>query len=96
MIITPLQKRIRRFLGLTLLLASRTSHCLAVILCVCFWMSVPAVHLIAADAPAGKPYIYKESAEKPRQMEIYFPPNHDPAKAKVPGMILFHGGGWEE
>jgi acetyl esterase len=27
-------------------------------------------------------------------MEIYFPPNHDPAKAKVPGMILFHGGAW--
>eukprot|EP01031_Cornospumella_fuschlensis_P018686 gene18686-22884_t len=27
-------------------------------------------------------------------MEIYFPPNHDAAKAKVPGMILFHGGGW--
>ncbi|MFN0077304.1 MAG: alpha/beta hydrolase [Prosthecobacter sp.] len=50
---------------------------------------------IGADAPAGKPYIYKESAGKPRQMEIYFPPNHDPAKAKVPGMILFHGGGWE-
>jgi acetyl esterase len=27
-------------------------------------------------------------------MEIYFPPNHDPAKSKAPGMILFHGGGW--
>jgi acetyl esterase/lipase len=27
-------------------------------------------------------------------MEIYFPPNHDPAKAKVPGVILFHGGAW--
>lgn len=49
---------------------------------------------IGADAPVGKPYIYKKSAGKPRQMEIYFPPNHDPAKAKVPGMILFHGGGW--
>ena len=49
---------------------------------------------IGSDAPAGKPCIYKESAGKPRQMEIYFPPNHDPAKSKVPGMILFHGGGW--
>lgn len=28
-------------------------------------------------------------------MEIYFPPNHDPAKNKVPGLILFHGGGWK-
>jgi acetyl esterase len=47
-----------------------------------------------ADAPTGKTYIYKHSAGKPRQMEIYFPPGHDPAKSKVPGMILFHGGGW--
>jgi acetyl esterase/lipase len=52
----------------------------------------------AADAPVqtspGKSYIYKTSAGKPREMEIYFPPHHDPAKAKVPGIILFHGGGW--
>jgi acetyl esterase/lipase len=45
------------------------------------------------EAP-GKPYIYKTSAGKERRMEIYFPPGHDPAKSKVPGMILFHGGGW--
>jgi hypothetical protein len=43
---------------------------------------------IGAAAPARKPYIYKDSDGKPRQMEIYFPPNHDPANAKVPGMIL--------
>jgi acetyl esterase/lipase len=49
---------------------------------------------LGVDAPPGTPYIYKESAGKPRQMEIYFPPGHDPAKAKVPGMILFHGGSW--
>lgn len=49
---------------------------------------------IGADAPAGKSYIYKKSAGQPREMEIYFPPNHDPAKAKVPGLILFHGGSW--
>lgn len=46
------------------------------------------------DGPAGKPYLYKTSAGKERRMEIYFPPNHDPAKAKVPGLLLFHGGGW--
>lgn len=46
------------------------------------------------EGPAGKPMVYKTSAGKPRQMELYFPPNHDPAKAKVPGLILFHGGGW--
>ncbi|TDU80929.1 alpha/beta hydrolase family protein [Prosthecobacter fusiformis] len=47
-----------------------------------------------AEAASGKPYIYKTSAGEPRQMEIFFPPDHDPAKAKVPGLILFHGGGW--
>jgi acetyl esterase/lipase len=45
-------------------------------------------------APAGKTYTYKQSAGKPREMEIYLPPNHAPAKSKVPGLILFHGGGW--
>ncbi len=49
---------------------------------------------MGADTPPGKVYVYKESAQKPRQMEIYFPPNHNPVKAKVPGMILFHGGSW--
>lgn len=65
-------------------------------------LALPALLLAAekqaADASAktspGKEYIYKESAGKPRKLEIYFPPNHDPAKAKVPGVILFHGGGW--
>jgi acetyl esterase len=46
------------------------------------------------DALAGKAYTYKESAGKPRQMEIFFPPNHDPSRTKVPGVILFHGGAW--
>lgn len=49
----------------------------------------------AADSiPTGKVYVYKHSGGKPREMEIWFPPNHDPATAKVPGLILFHGGGW--
>jgi acetyl esterase len=46
------------------------------------------------EGPAGKAYVYKTSAGVERKMEIYFPPNHDPAKSKVPGLILFHGGGW--
>ena len=49
---------------------------------------------LAAEPPAGKPYTYKTSAGKERRMEIYFPPNHDPARSKVPGLVLFHGGGW--
>ena len=52
--------------------------------------------LSSEQTPPGKVYVYKHSAGKPRELEIYFPPNHDPHKleAKVPGLILFHGGGW--
>jgi acetyl esterase/lipase len=53
----------------------------------------PAAAASAKTLP-GKVYTYKQSAGKPRNMEIHFPPNHDPAKSKVPGLILFHGGGW--
>jgi acetyl esterase/lipase len=35
--------------------------------------------LIGSDAPAGKRYVYKLSDGTPREMEIFFPPNHDPA-----------------
>lgn len=53
-----------------------------------------AARRAADETPPGKVYAYKQSAGKPRQMEIYFPANHDPATVKVPGVILFHGGGW--
>jgi hypothetical protein len=41
--------------------------------------------LIGADAPAGQRHVYGHSASKPREMEIFFPPNHDPAKSRAPG-----------
>ncbi len=68
----------------------------AVLVTVAAFFLTLLVPLHAADdgPPAGKSYVYKESAGKPRKMEIYFPPNHDPSKAKVPGLILFHGGAW--
>jgi arylsulfatase len=50
--------------------------------------------LAPPNAPEGKLYVYKQSAGKPRSMEIYFPPNHDPKTARVPGVLMFHGGGW--
>lgn len=50
--------------------------------------------LIGSDAPAGKRYVYKHSAGTPREMEIFFPPDHDHAKSLAPGLILFHGGNW--
>lgn len=47
-----------------------------------------------ANTPPGKVYTYKEDDGVKRQMEIYFPEGHDPEEAKVPGIIMFHGGGW--
>ncbi|MFM7316190.1 MAG: alpha/beta hydrolase [bacterium] len=44
--------------------------------------------------PPGKTYVYKKSAGQDRTMEIYFPPGYNPANSRVPGLILFHGGGW--
>ena len=58
-----------------------------------FAQKKPAAGDLTQTRP-GKPYTYKTSAGKTRQMEIYFPPNHAPTKVKVPGLILFHGGGW--
>lgn len=47
-----------------------------------------------ADAPAGKAYTYKNQDGKDLQIEVYFPEGHNSAKQAVPGMIIFHGGGW--
>lgn len=54
---------------------------------------------VCADRPParsepGKEVIYKNSGGVDQKMEIYFPPNHDPSTAKVPGILLIHGGGW--
>ncbi|QDT54199.1 Carboxylesterase NlhH [Caulifigura coniformis] len=54
--------------------------------------------LLAGDVrgaePTSRVFVYKHSAEEPREIEVFFPPAHEPAKAKVPGMVLFHGGAW--
>jgi acetyl esterase len=63
-------------------------------LCLLLLMGTTASHA-QFEGPAGKVHIYKTSANVERKMEIYFPPHHDPANAKVPGLILFHGGGWK-
>ena len=47
-----------------------------------------------AAAPEGKVYVYKQVDGVNREMEIYFPKGHDDSKKAVPGIILFHGGGW--
>jgi acetyl esterase len=48
-----------------------------------------------ADTAPGRPFVYKTSDGQPRRLEVYFPPAHDPANAKVPAIIFFHGGSWQ-
>lgn len=55
---------------------------------------LPSVHAERVSGPAGKVYTYKEADGVKREMEIYFPKDHDAPAKPVPGIILFHGGGW--
>ncbi|MEM9284135.1 MAG: alpha/beta hydrolase, partial [Verrucomicrobiota bacterium] len=45
-------------------------------------------------APSGTLYTYKEVDGEAREMEVYFPTDHDSTAEPVPGIIFFHGGGW--
>jgi acetyl esterase len=44
------------------------------------------------NPPKGKTYVYKTVDGVARELEIYFPKVK--SKESVPGIILFHGGGW--
>ena len=46
------------------------------------------------QSPASKIYNYTEEDGKAREIEVYFPKEHDAGKTKVPGIIMFHGGAW--
>ena len=46
------------------------------------------------DIPEGEIYSYKEEDGVTREMEIHFPKDHNAATKSVPGIIMFHGGGW--
>jgi len=43
----------------------------------------------------GKVFVYKTSHGQPQKMEVYFPEIHGSGTSKVPGVLLFHGGGWK-
>lgn len=45
-------------------------------------------------ASEGEVYVYKSESGDRGQMEIFFPESHD-VKMPVPGIIMFHGGGWK-
>ncbi len=46
------------------------------------------------DAPEVKIFTYKGEGETARQIEVYLPKGHGPESPPVPGIIMFHGGGW--
>lgn len=60
-----------------------------------FLCSLLVVSTVCAQTTRpGEVFTYKDDDGTPRQMEIYFPEGHDPDEASVPGIIMFHGGGW--
>jgi len=42
----------------------------------------------------GKAYVYKESNGVSMEIEVYFPHGKQDTEKAVPGLIMFHGGGW--
>lgn len=46
------------------------------------------------DAPEVKTFTYKGEAATARQIEVHFPKGHGAKSPPVPGIIMFHGGGW--
>ena len=56
--------------------------------------SLDAEQVNPVDAPEGKVHIYKKVGDSDREIEIFFPKNHSLSTKAVPGIIMFHGGGW--
>ncbi len=56
---------------------------------------LPVHSQLPAEPPEGKIYTYKAENGKRGEMEIHFPAGHDATKDRVPGVIMFHGGGWK-
>lgn len=48
----------------------------------------------ASRTEPGKKFVYKHSGGAAQELEVYFPQGWNPAGGKVPGVLLFHGGGW--
>lgn len=46
------------------------------------------------NPPKGKVYVYKTVDGVDREIEVFFPKGKQASKKPVPGIILFHGGGW--
>jgi acetyl esterase len=67
---------------------------LLIILATAVTSSLVAEETSNVDAPGGKIYTYKKDNGVAREIEIHFPKSHDASEKLVPGIIMFHGGGW--
>jgi acetyl esterase/lipase len=59
------------------------------VVCVCL-----SLYAAEHSVEPGKKFVYKQSAGAPQELEVYFPLNWKAGGPKVPGVLLFHGGGW--
>lgn len=49
---------------------------------------------VIKNPPEGKVYTFKKDNGMAREIEVHFPKEHKSSKQPVPGIIMFHGGGW--
>lgn len=67
---------------------------LPVVLMAMVCSTASAQRVIDEEIPKGKVYVYKQVDGVDREMEIFFPKAKRNQEMPVPGIILFHGGGW--
>ncbi|MEM7697267.1 MAG: alpha/beta hydrolase [Verrucomicrobiota bacterium] len=67
---------------------------LLIIFLVAGFLAVGAAEEELVNTPEGRIFTYKRDGDIPREIEVFFPTDHDPSTAAVPGIIMFHGGGW--
>lgn len=59
-----------------------------------FVIAGPVFSAAAQEVPEGKVYTYLPEHGNRGEIEVHFPKDHDASKAKVPAIIMFHGGAW--
>jgi len=58
------------------------------------WVTLGVLHAADLGLEPGKVMVYKQSAGVPQALEVFYPPDWKPSGPGVPGLLLFHGGGW--
>lgn len=58
-------------------------------------IALPAFGTLPKNPPVGEIMSFKSEAGDRGIIEIHFPEGHRGSRKKVPGIIMFHGGGWK-